>query len=685
MTLAEFLANIKRINKRASRNRIETADKYLSTLGKCSGNLCPTDRARYEGEAFAKRLKEAAQSVVYKNDLMNFVSWNKSGVKSEENGTTLNFLAGFRGVYTSTKEDRDSDILEASGGEVDPKMPLLWQHDSTAPIGRHLNTISQDKQTIIGECGIAPTALGTDAALLAELGCLRLSQGFRPKEFEPITQKNGREEVITGFHVTKYEMMEISLVSVPSNTDAVLEQFHRNKLAASLSKSWAKSLNDVRKRTFTTGWGSKALRLPEGRTVVGIKRAAPTGIKRIPRPRKDTTDIETALAEACGGIVHSGDYGLCFYRPGQDAATVEVWWTSGDADDPASANEAGQNYTSGDDIKSMLGAVPGVTTVTVESESNPPYDEGWREVYPEVRDWTSGDADKPQATTPPADTPPPPADDSGKGAKGKKDGAPVAGSAEAISNALAPLVTPYLTQNGVAVDDGAEAVIQATFPDSVIVRVGGDADGTGATYYRLGFSAGSDGTAPTLNGTPEQVELQTVVADAPPGVDTPPAPDAGTPPPADPNNPPPGAAGHKPPGKKRSMIAYVLFGVKPQKGKLGKKDSSCLKEAVEHLDDAMKRDGMPTVCKTLVKRGADLVQDVIKSDGSQQPDQQGQGGDNAPAPVMAPDERSLWDLIVKMAKNPKASKTAIAALLSELASKLEGSDITAMLASLGSK
>lgn len=696
MTLAEFLAHVKRIASKAYLNRISTADRYLATLAKCAGGLCPTDRARYQGPEFDKRLKETGQIPVYHNNRTNVVSFSKAAEDVTVEGREAKFLAAFDGVYTSTKEDRDSDVLEAAGCTLDEKMPLLWQHDSTAPIGAHLKTLSQDKLKVIGRCGIADTVLGRDAAYLAELDCLRLSQGFRPTEFEAITQKSGKEEIVTGFHVIKYEMMEISLVSVPSNTDAIVQAFHRNKLASPLLKSTAKSLDERRQRVYTAGFGVKAMKMPTGRTVVGIKRCPATGKVKPLVARKDVGEFEKSLATACGQIVHSGDYGLCFYKAGDTADTYGVWWTMGDADDPANTNEEGTPYTSADDIKASLGAVPGVSAVEIGSEANPPYDEGWREVYPEVRDWTTGGANSSQSSEPVADTAPaiPPTGDG----KGHKDGAPVSGSAEAIAAILTPLVGPFLSQSG-TVEDGAEAVIQSTFPDNVIVRVGGSSDGTGATYYRLTFSLDGDGN-PTLSGTPEQVELQTVVAPA----DSQPAPtdssgngatdsngsgaasgaSSGSSGQSDSGTPPSGASIK--PSQKRTFTKWVkVANPKPpaKKGKLGKKDSSMLKEAVEHLDDAM-GDGrkMPVVCKTLVKRAYDLVSDVMKSDGTGQ-------GDGAPGQAPAPAapatmndaERRLWAILMKSVTSPHASKTALAAILTELAMLLEASDVSALLAS----
>lgn len=710
MSLAEFLVHVKRLAMKSGRERIKTADVYLSTLAKCSGGLCPTDRARFQGDEFAKRLKQAAQVPVYQNDRMGFLGFTKSGLKADDatagaTGSKLAPVAEFEAIYTSTKEDRDRDILEAAGCEVDAKMPLLWQHDATAPIGAHREIVSQDKNKVIGKSAIADTVLGRDAAYLAEFGALRISHGFKPKEFEPITEKDGTHEIVTGFHVTRYEMMEVSLVSVPSNTDAVIQAFSRGKLASPLAKSWGASLNQHRSKFYTTGFGAPAMKLPAGRTVVGIKRAQPTGKKKPLVPRKDAAELEKSLADVCGAIVHSGDYGLCFYKAGETEGTFAVWWTMGDADTPDQSNEEGTPYTSADDIKAALGAVPGVASVEIGSEANPPLDEGWREVYPEVRDWTSDGADKPQPATDGAA----PAqssegdsgatgDDEGKSGKGaskgkktgSKEGTPVAGSAEHIAETLGASIGQYLASNGVAVEDGAEVVIQATYPDNVIARVG--AEGDGALFYRVSYTTDGDGN-PTLTGAPEQVELQTVVAgDAPASGSSSDSSsgdsgsgasgDAGGASGDASGTPADGATSHKPGSKSKKPLPKWVP-VKGTKGKLGKKDTSLLQEAKEHLEDAMSRDGMPTVCKTLVKRGADLIGDVLKSDGVGTDDKPETPVDGTAGEVLdEPSERSLWQLIVKSVKSKNMSKTALAALLTELAMKLESSDVSKLLATL---
>ena len=49
-----------------------------------------------------------------------------------------------------------------------------------------------------------------------------------------------------GWDISEYEMQEDSLVSVPSNTDAVVTAYSRQKLRTPEFKNWARSYYDLR-------------------------------------------------------------------------------------------------------------------------------------------------------------------------------------------------------------------------------------------------------------------------------------------------------------------------------------------------------------------------------------------------------------------------------------------------------
>jgi hypothetical protein len=77
---------------------------------------------------------------------------------------------------------------------------------------------------------------------LVEAGVLRFSHGFIPLEFEE--RKGGP---MARFNVLKFDIVEESLVSVPSNMDAEIELFSRGKLTSEPFKNHAKALFDARK------------------------------------------------------------------------------------------------------------------------------------------------------------------------------------------------------------------------------------------------------------------------------------------------------------------------------------------------------------------------------------------------------------------------------------------------------
>lgn len=161
-----------------------------------------------------------------------------------------NTLMVIRHVLTSTKEDRDNDVLETKGASLDPKAPLLWQHMHTLPIGSVLGTVSHtDTELKVASALVDLNDLTSDAAKLVEANVLRFSHGFRALEFEERKENNERGG-FPGFRVTKFEIMEASLVSVPSNTDAAIEAFSKAKLES----KYFKTMKDTVLKSNTTGW-----------------------------------------------------------------------------------------------------------------------------------------------------------------------------------------------------------------------------------------------------------------------------------------------------------------------------------------------------------------------------------------------------------------------------------------------
>ena len=230
MTFLEDMKARKLAGKLKAGNGIGYADAYIRTLVEAAGSpdrlsryLIANDLAQLE-----KSLKNAADKLVYCNDDMGVTAGH---LPTRTFGTPLRkdltmpprSIMTLEYVATSSRKDRDGDILLPMGAQVDPRMPLLWQHLGESPIGPFVAELSRDDNKLMLASAIAETKLGEDAVTLVEAGALRISHGFNPIEFEP----NDPSDEAGGWKIPRYEMMETSLVSIPSNVDAVITSFSR--------------------------------------------------------------------------------------------------------------------------------------------------------------------------------------------------------------------------------------------------------------------------------------------------------------------------------------------------------------------------------------------------------------------------------------------------------------------------
>lgn len=150
----------------------------------------------------------------------------------------------FKNIVTTNDEDRDRDILLPDGAVVDKSMPLLWQHLQPSPIGKLLGTIEQNARFLkVCSCICDVSELAHDSIKMVEAGILRISHGFKPKEFSQLPMKSG-DQTPAGFLVSKYEIVEESLVSVPANSGAVIEAWATMISRKTLKSDIVKSLGE---------------------------------------------------------------------------------------------------------------------------------------------------------------------------------------------------------------------------------------------------------------------------------------------------------------------------------------------------------------------------------------------------------------------------------------------------------
>jgi len=221
---------------------ITTADRYVRHAVDTCGPM-----ARYCDDALLKR---AAGTLVF-CDAESIVGEKRRDGKfgdilPEKVAAPENTLMVFQHVVTTPREDRDTDILVTEGAMLDPRAPLLWQHVHTLPLGKVLTTIDHTKDVLrVATALLDVNDLTRDAAALLEADVLRISHGFRALEFEERKRESGYEG-FPGFKITKFEIMEVSLVSVPSNVDAEVEMFSAGKLTSDMFKAHAKHYFDQR-------------------------------------------------------------------------------------------------------------------------------------------------------------------------------------------------------------------------------------------------------------------------------------------------------------------------------------------------------------------------------------------------------------------------------------------------------
>jgi len=131
----------------------------------------------------------------------------------------------FTGIATTPAADRMGDVVEPKGAKFKLPLPLLWQHDSKAPIGW------------VTRARVTPAGIEIDGEVadVAEPGMLRdrlleawqtikaklvggLSIGFTPLESEPLNVK----EPWGAQRFKSWEWLELSAVTIPANQQATI-------------------------------------------------------------------------------------------------------------------------------------------------------------------------------------------------------------------------------------------------------------------------------------------------------------------------------------------------------------------------------------------------------------------------------------------------------------------------------
>lgn len=126
-----------------------------------------------------------------------------------------------KGIATTPSPDSYRDIVEPMGAKFKTPMPLLLQHNHHMPVG-HVTFAKPTKAGIPFEAKIPKVQEeGTikdrvdEAIHSLKYDLIKaVSIGFRPLEYSMMD--NG------GYHFTEWEWLELSLVTIPANSDAVI-------------------------------------------------------------------------------------------------------------------------------------------------------------------------------------------------------------------------------------------------------------------------------------------------------------------------------------------------------------------------------------------------------------------------------------------------------------------------------
>lgn len=190
-----------------------------------------------------------------------------------------------RGIATTPTPDRVGDVVEPLGVTFTNPMPLLHQHDHERPVG----TVTFDKPTAKGITFEARLPVLDEASPLKErvdlawaevkAGLVRaVSIGFRALDGGYEIMKNG------GLRFTKTEVMELSLVTIPAQADAVIQT--------------VKSID----RSIRAAVGDDPAHAGADKSAISTARADPPGVSGTPVKLSIKEGPKMALAEQIASL-----------------------------------------------------------------------------------------------------------------------------------------------------------------------------------------------------------------------------------------------------------------------------------------------------------------------------------------------------------------------------------------------
>lgn len=126
------------------------------------------------------------------------------------------------GIASTPTTDRMGDVVEPMGARFKTPMPLLWQHNHQQPVG-HVTFAKPTKAGIpfkaqlprVKEAGVLKDRVDEAIQSLQYRLVAAVSIGFAPVDGEI-------ERIDTGLRFKQWEWLELSLVTIPANAEAVI-------------------------------------------------------------------------------------------------------------------------------------------------------------------------------------------------------------------------------------------------------------------------------------------------------------------------------------------------------------------------------------------------------------------------------------------------------------------------------
>jgi len=181
-------------------------------------------------------------------------------------------------VLSDDSTDRMGDTIQPSGWDLTAfrQNPIaLWAHASSRPIGTWADVRVAGKK-LLGKLKFATEGTSTlidELRSLVEQRVLRtVSVGFTPLEAEPIRDIDGR---MTGWNFIKQELLEVSLVAVPANPNAIAVARSMNLSDAAQMLAFA-ALPEEIQTTYRKQPGASAVKarlaLAKAQATLGVRK-----------------------------------------------------------------------------------------------------------------------------------------------------------------------------------------------------------------------------------------------------------------------------------------------------------------------------------------------------------------------------------------------------------------------------